>query len=61
MVALSRKDNLARNLGILRKQFPEEFDFFPHSWNLPLDYNSFRNFAKRNKGKTYIVKPKASC
>ena len=61
MPALSRKDNLARNLGVLRKQFPEDYNFFPLSWNLPLDYNSFRTYAKKHKGKTYIVKPKASC
>lgn len=36
---LSRKNNLAKNLMKMRKKAPNEYNFFPLTWNLPLDYN----------------------
>ena len=33
--AISRKNNLARNLMRMSKCFPEEYDFFPKTWILP--------------------------
>lgn len=35
MYYLSRKNYLGRNLMKMRKQFPEEYKFFPETWILP--------------------------
>jgi len=32
---LGRKNDLCRNLNRLRKQYPEEYDFYPKTWQLP--------------------------
>ncbi len=64
MSALSRKNNLAKNLLAMRQGFPLEYSFYPKTWLLPSDYNSLRlEFENREKGKakTFIVKPEASC
>jgi tubulin polyglutamylase TTLL6/13 len=48
----------------MRKQFPEEYKFFPMTWMVPAEYNDLRGqFERRAKGKakTFIVKPEASC
>ena len=37
MSALSRKNNLARNLAKMHKIFPKEFNFTPRTWLFPLD------------------------
>lgn len=60
MYNLSRKNMLAKNLMRMRKKTPDDYQFFPPTWNLPLDYNQFRAyFQNKPKGKTrtYIVKP----
>ena len=60
MYNLSRKNMLAKNLMRMRKKTPDDYQFFPPTWNLPLDYNQFRAyFQNKSKGKTrtYIVKP----
>jgi tubulin polyglutamylase TTLL6/13 len=56
MNCISRKDNLGKNLMRMRKYFPEEYNFFPLTWDLP---NDLKGQLTQNKGKTYIVKPKA--
>ncbi|EGR32668.1 tubulin-tyrosine ligase family protein, putative [Ichthyophthirius multifiliis] len=64
MFILARKNYLARHLKKMQKQFPEEYNFFPQTWLLPLEYNDLRTeFEKIQKGKrkTFIVKPEASC
>lgn len=55
MACLSRKNQLARNLGRMRRMFGREYEFFPQTWLLPTDWN----WLKMDKGgdKTYIVKP----
>ena len=64
MHILCRKNLFARNLGRMQKRFPEEYNFFPQTWVLPSEYSEFRkqfdNLSK-NKKKTFIVKPQASC
>jgi tubulin polyglutamylase TTLL6/13 len=39
---MARKNHLGRNLTKLRKQFPDEYDFFPATWLLPSDYPDFK-------------------
>jgi tubulin polyglutamylase TTLL6/13 len=64
MNILSRKNLFARNMLRMQKKFPEEYNFFPQTWLLPSEYADFRkqfeNLSK-NKKKTFIVKPEASC
>jgi tubulin polyglutamylase TTLL6/13 len=59
MVAVSRKDNLARNLGRMSAVFPEDFKFSPRTWILPADSANIRTQCKNLKT-ALIVKPKAS-
>jgi len=42
MYSLSRKNNLARNLMKMRKQFPSDYKFFPPTWILPAENADFR-------------------
>jgi len=37
MQALTRKDNLGKNLNGMRALFPEAFDFYPRTWCMPGD------------------------
>lgn len=39
MHVLSRKNLMAKNLMKMRKRSAAEYNFFPLTWNLPLDYN----------------------
>lgn len=62
MFVLSRKNLLAKNLMRMRKKSPDDYNFFPLTWNIPLDYNQFKiYFESKPKGKsrTYIVKPES--
>lgn len=46
----------------MRKKSPEEYQFFPLTWNLPLDYNEFKQYYEtkpKGKTRTYIVKPES--
>ena len=63
MSALSRKNNLGRNLQKMAKQFPEDYRFFPRTFILPADYNDFKAkyFGKDKQPMTFIVKPEANC
>jgi len=56
---LARKENLAKNLMRMKKIYPKEYNFFPVTWCIPRDYNNLK--VEFSKGKTYIVKPEASC
>jgi hypothetical protein len=65
MHALTRKNHLGRNLNSLRAHFPEEFDFFPHTWLLPQDYKALKNdwdyiVANKDPNIVLIVKPEAA-
>eukprot|EP00742_Colponemidia_sp_Colp-10_P006292 GILJ01006742.1.p1 GENE.GILJ01006742.1~~GILJ01006742.1.p1 ORF type:complete len:903 (+),score=134.08 GILJ01006742.1:151-2859(+) len=61
MYSVSRKNNLARNLGRMLKAFPKEYKFFPPTWVLPGDYAEFRQQFNKKNAKTFIVKPDAGC
>lgn len=61
---ITRKDNLARNLNRLQRACGTEgmrFDFFPRSWILPAELQSFRKYAQTQRAagrpKTFIYKP----
>ena len=73
---ISNKKKLASGLMKLYKRFPEEYDFFPQTYVLPVDYMEFKaqfakyaqqmhgNSAKKNNSKsdeTYIIKPENLC
>lgn len=32
---LGKKNELCRNLNRMRKMFPDDYDFFPRTWQLP--------------------------
>ncbi|CAD8088042.1 unnamed protein product [Paramecium sonneborni] len=61
MYSLARKNHLGRNLMKMRKQFPNDFKFFPQTWLLPAEYGDFKNQFVKGKVRTFIVKPEASC
>ena len=58
MFEISRKNYLAKNLNKFREAFPEDYDFYPQTWILPQDYNSFK-LALRDQN-TLIIKPDAA-
>lgn len=55
----------------MRKQFPDDYNFFPVTYVLPVEYNEFKNQFNQMRNKqscsspakpiTFIVKPEASC
>lgn len=57
------KINLFRTLDLMRRIFPNEYDFYPKTWLLPHQYQEFcaevtgNPSGKRKTKKTYIVKP----
>ncbi|KAG9394637.1 Tubulin--tyrosine ligase [Carpediemonas membranifera] len=62
MYEISRKDNLSKNLNRMRRQYPEEFDFYPPSFTLPGDSIDFKSYYAKRKTKTvFISKPVAGC
>lgn len=68
---LGMKNNLAKNLCSLRREFPEDYDFFPRTWLLPFQYEELKKYTaeaasrhnrdKNQKRPWFIVKPEASC
>ncbi len=59
MGCLARKNNLGRNLMRMRREFPEEYSFFPPTWLLPFEWKEFKAQFTEKKCKTFIVKPEA--
>jgi tubulin polyglutamylase TTLL6/13 len=60
MYNLSRKNLLGRGLMKMKKQFPEDYNFFPMTWMLPVEYHELKAYfdtTKKGKARTYIVKP----
>ena len=39
---LARKNLLGMNLMLMRELFPKEYDFFPETWIIPLQFSQFR-------------------
>lgn len=58
MFEISRKNCLAKNLNHFREAFPEDYDFYPETWILPQDFDSFKSAF--NDKSSLIVKPEAS-
>ena len=61
MYSIARKNHLGRNLMRMRKVFPDNYSFFPPTWLLPAEYGDFKNQFTKQKNKTFIIKPEASC
>ena len=58
MCAITRKNNLGRNLLRMKKYFPESYKFFPDTWILPTDLSDFKaQFSNGKCNKTFIIKP----
>jgi len=61
MRTMCTKVHLTRNINFLKRLFPEEFRFYPTSWDLSDPDNSaeFETYfnAHLDEGKTYILKP----
>ena len=57
---ISNKSKLARNLMKMRRTFPQDYAFFPQTFNLPMEYNEFKLFM-RNTRSIFILKPEAMC
>jgi tubulin polyglutamylase TTLL6/13 len=60
MVAISRKNQLARNLARMKKVFGKEYNFFPKTWLLPSEFTDFRKKYGNSRKSVFIVKPEAS-
>jgi hypothetical protein len=41
----------------MARVFPEEYNFFPLTWNVPMDMPALKQFIR---GRFFIVKPEAS-
>ena len=60
---------MGKNLMLMKKHYPEEYNFFPESYMLPDEYESFSRQFKfdmydpnGNKIKnTFIIKPAHDC
>jgi tubulin polyglutamylase TTLL6/13 len=49
MEILSRKNFLGKSLMEFKKKFPEEYDFFPLTWNLPTDFAALKDYHDNRK------------
>ena len=38
-----RKECLAKNLKLMQKAMPQEYDFFPQTWIIPADTKRFKD------------------
>lgn len=61
MSAITRKNNLGRNLLRMKKVFPKDYRFFPDTWILPTDLSDFKAQFTAQKNKTFIIKPDNGC
>jgi len=52
---------MADNLMIMKSHFPNDYDFFPTTYNLPGDILEFRKEFKKAQPDTFIVKPSHDC
>lgn len=59
---LARKNLFGLGLMSMREHFPDDYNFFPETWTIPLQFSQFRHYyesAEKGKARTYIVKPEA--
>eukprot|EP00941_MAST-03F_sp_MAST-3F-sp1_P003690 g3690.t1 len=55
---------MGRRLMFMRSFFPQDYDFFPKTWPLPVDFADFKNQFDVKTGRSdeyYIVKPDGDC
>jgi tubulin polyglutamylase TTLL6/13 len=45
----------------MAKEYKEDYDFFPKTWQLPADLNELKNQFSKKKNKTFIIKPTHMC
>lgn len=61
MRALCTKVQLTRNINLLKRVYPDEFDFYPNSWDLsdPVGRSEFETYFHMHEkdNTTYILKP----
>ena len=53
---------MGRYLMKMRKKFPHDYQFFPMTWMLPVEYHEFKTYFEskpKGKARTFIVKPEA--
>ena len=41
---LARKNLLGLNLMAMQEHFPAEYNFFPETWTIPLEFPKFRTY-----------------
>ena len=56
---------------MMKKTYPEDYDFYPQTWLLPYHYEDLRTYAekckksikthKKGRKPVFIIKPEASC
>jgi tubulin polyglutamylase TTLL6/13 len=51
---------MSRKLKKMRKIFPEDYDFFPQTFILPVEFTDFRKAFHEKRSRVWIVKPEAS-
>jgi len=56
---LCRKDVFGDLMEFSRDLAPEEYDFIPPTYNLPMDAKRFHTYMKAHPGAVYIAKPQA--
>ena len=61
MFNIARKNYLARNLKKMKKQFPNDYKFFPKTWLLPYEMAELKavqaSYQKKGSKINFIVKP----
>jgi tubulin polyglutamylase TTLL4 len=57
---IGRKDNLWKNYKIMWIQFPEDYDFIPHTFILPEDQEEMLKEVKSKPEEMWMIKPVAS-
>jgi hypothetical protein len=57
MCEIAFKCRLANNLNRLRHRLPADYDFYPQTWVLPEELNTFDRHVGENPNRTFIVKP----
>jgi len=58
---LTHKNRMADNLMIMRSHFPDDYNFFPTTYNLPAEIMEYRKEFKKAQPETFIVKPTHDC
>ena len=39
---IAKKNNLAKNLALMQRAMPDQYDFFPATWLIPMEAKSFK-------------------